>query len=580
MTDASDTPSRRSVGLALLLICALGLGLRVYHALVAVAVSPDSALFIEYAQRLAGDPLAALRHYAQHPLYPSLILLLHGPLAWLAGPEAGGWILAGRLASIAGSLGAILAVYGLTARLYDSRRGLIAAALLAVLPDACVFGADVLSDLPHLALYLAGLIALLAGLKKQHRGLVLAAGIAAALAFLTRPEGASVLLVALIAVLAQRRWPLKRRAGLAAGLLAVFFCLAGPYQLATGKLIQKKSLQEMFGFTAAAQSQLPTSATPSPDRSGLHPAQTDTQAGLATTLPIPINILRQWVRAGRVIYVLLAILGVAVARPRGLAGLVLGSAIGIHLALLYALEARFGYLDRRHALILATLSLPPAAAAVHWISARLSRRDGDAQRIWQGGITVGIVLVCVIGTSRWLLRPINPGDAHVAASGHWLADNTPPGTLVVGDSLLRRVALYANLPFAEWPWWQGEVRHLARFLADKSGSIFVVDVRHMTAAERNPVFFEDLDQQLGGQLELLHVEQAPPCTRPTEIRVYRYREAQATLSRSQTSTAVLIRSRARWISAVIAQCVLVSPTQYCTFSPQSSAAAAARAGHV
>ena len=223
----------------LLLICAIALLLRVYHVWAAVAISPDSALLITYARDLAEDPLSALRAYDQHPLYPVLSVPVirdtidentetffvnlsdavgaeisnDQGIGWIVDDGPTGWILAGQTAAIAGSLGAILALYWLTSRLYGRRRGLIAAAMLAVLPDACRFGADVLTDLPHLALYLAGLAALLTGMQTRLWRYLLLAAAASALAFLTRPEGGSVLLVGLLVLLFQRAWPLRRRAG-------------------------------------------------------------------------------------------------------------------------------------------------------------------------------------------------------------------------------------------------------------------------------------------------------------------------------------------------------------------------------
>lgn len=522
---ASDEPAPLRVGGALLLICMLALSLRAYHTWAAVVVSPDSALLIAYARQLAAEPLAALRQYAQHPLYPGLILLFHQPVGWLAGDAAAGWIFAGQLAAIAGSLSAVLALYWLAAQLYERRCGLLAAVLLAVLPDACRYGADVLTDLPHLAFYLVGLAALLAGMRTGHWRYLLLAGAAAALAFLARPEGASVLLVGLLVLGLHRSWPLKRRLGRAGAMVGVFLCLAAPYQLATGKLIQKKSPLELFKFGLATRVETQESMPASLEPVTAQPGPTATSPRLAATLPVPVNILRQWARAGRVVYVLLAIVGVIVARPRGVGGRVIGAAIGVHLLLLYALESRYEYLDRRHALILATLSLPFTAQGVWWLAGKLSAARTGGRGAAPGGIVVAIVIVCVAATSRWLLRPINAGEEHVVASAGWLASHTAPDALIVGDSRLRRVALYADRAFVEWRWWGGNVKRLAECLEKKHAAYFVVDVRHMTLPERNPAFFEQLERHLGDRLRLLHAEPAPShARRPTEIRVYRYED--------------------------------------------------------
>jgi hypothetical protein len=518
----------------LVLICAIGLLLRAYHVWATVAVSPDSALLITYARDLAEDPLPALRHYDQHPLYPVLILLLHGPVARVVADGPTGWILAGQSAAIAGSLGAILAVYWLTSRVYGRRRGLVAAAMLAVLPDACRFGANVLTDLPHLALYLTGLAALLTGMQARRSRFLLLAALASALAFLTRPEGGAILLVGLLALLFERAWSLKRRAGLAAAMILVFLCFAGPYQLATGKLIQKKSPLELFKFGFAVRVEQPADPTESPGPAQRGRDRSCGPVSRAADLPVPVNVLRQWVRAGRVVYVLLAIVGVAVARPRGIAGRVLGIALGIHLVLVHALEYRYDYLDRRHALILVALSLPVAAEGAWWLSRRLALRRGEARAAPSWRLVISIVAVCVLLTSPWLLRPINTGHEHIRGSASWLAEHTPPGTPIIGDSRLRRVALYAGRPFIEWRWWSGTVRHLAECLDEHPAGYFVVDTRHMTAPQRNPAFFRDLAEQLGDRIELLHAEPAPPKTPATEIRVYRYRAESARRLRRDT----------------------------------------------
>jgi len=539
----------------LLLVGALGLALRVYHVLATVAVSPDGALFIDYARALAHEPREALRSFQQHPLYPALLLSCQAPVGWIIGDRPEAWILAGQLGAIAGSLGAIAALYWLATRLYDRTRGLIAAAMLAVLPDACRFGADVLTDLPHLALYLTGLAAVVQGMQRRRAAWLLLAAAAGALAFLTRPEGGAVLPIGVAILLVHRVWPLRRRLGLAAAMAGVFFCVTGPYQLMTGRLIQKKSLSELFqleeaartdpgaGLRAGSRSEnglrcgsMTSRAASSrfdigdgkptlplrPAASGM-PADGRVRRAGVTELPVPVNVLYQWVRAGRVVYILLALLGLVVARPTGVGARTLALALGVHLLLLHALEQRYGYLDRRHALILATLSLPVAAAGVWWLSGVVAQRLRAPAPAARRNVVIGVLGVTALATTPWLFRPINAGDEHLRACARWLREHTEPGTLIVTDSRLRRLAVYADRPFAEWPWWQGGVRHLAAFLEGRPDCCFVVDVRHITSAGRNPAFFEQLAAQFGPRLELRHSAPAPPNARhPTEIRVYRY----------------------------------------------------------
>ena len=266
--------------------------------------------------RLAADPLAAIRSYDQHPLYPGLILLLRQLIGRFWSDGAAGWILAGRLAGLAGYLGAVFATYGLAARAYEGRIAVIAAALVAVLPDASHLAADVLTDTPHAALYLASLAALVTGLSAE-RGTRWLLGSAAlsALAFLTRPEGGAALLIGVVFVALKRDSRSRRRIALIVCMGAVFAAISSPYQVATGKLIKKKSLPHLLQFglddaEAVLDRREPRDAEPA------GPARV-VYAGLSQRgLMVPVNVLYQWGRATRVVYAIPVLIGLWVARPR------------------------------------------------------------------------------------------------------------------------------------------------------------------------------------------------------------------------------------------------------------------------
>lgn len=237
-------------------------------------------------------------------------------------------------------------------------------------------------------------------------------------------------------------------------------------------------------------------------------------------MPVPVNVLRQWLRAGRVVYILLAIVGVIVARPRGVGGRMLVLAIGMHVLLLHALETRYGYLDRRHALILAALSLPLAAEGVWWIANQISERAAKMRDAARTRAVIGILASCVLATGYWLLRPINAEDRYVAAAARWLSENTQPGDRIVTDDRLHRAALCANREFVRWPWWSGGVRDLDRFLADQPPCYFAVDSLHIT--QRNAGFFDEMEQRLGDRMELVDVEKTVGAEHPAAIQIYRY----------------------------------------------------------
>jgi hypothetical protein len=550
-------------------VCIVAVGVRAWLAWTAVAIFVDSALFIDYAQRLAVEPVAVMRAYDQHPLYPALVLGVHTAAAPLLPVGNDGWIAAGRLAAIAGSLAAIVGMYWLAARLYGRRVGLIAAGMLAVLPDACQFGAGVLSDMPHLGFYLLGLAALVTGMQVRRVGWLIAAAALSAAAFLTRPEGGAVLLVGVVGVLLQRGRSAKRRLGIAAAMGLTFFALAGSYQVILGDLVPKKSLKEMFGFEDLASIRVPGGEVvawrggqplqlggsananagldgtcgacgwfetavqgPRDGRCGARPLrnwdarETIRAPSLAADLPVTIDLFRQWARAGKVVYILLAVVGLLLCPPRGVGGRLLAAAAGVHIALLHALAMSFHYLDLRHALLLAALSLPLAAAGAWELAGRLGRRarateepagGGRATAAVGPGIGLAVILaLCVALTSPWLRRPINAGEEHVTATARWLRANTPPGAMIVGDRRMHRVATHADRPFEEWQ----------RFRAAPRAAYFVVDELHTADPARNPAGFEAPRSPRPpekGDVALVHSEASPDyARRRTHFYVYRF----------------------------------------------------------
>jgi len=253
-------PQRRRVA-CLAVIVLIAMGVRVFLALQAEMISRDGAKFIWYAQGLGCDPLAEMRTQDQHPLYPTLILASHKVLEGMrfvcgAVPDhpIRSWALAGVIVSLAGSAVLIIAVYLLAQTLFDTRVGIIAAMLAATAAEFCQLSADVLSDMPHLAVYLLAMTAGIRGLRDQKRVWLFAAGALSGMAFLIRPEGAEVAMVLAVGVVfLTRGWPMRNRA---IGVIVV--CLgaaivASPYMAMTGKLVPKKSIKQMLWGDEAEQ---------------------------------------------------------------------------------------------------------------------------------------------------------------------------------------------------------------------------------------------------------------------------------------------------------------------------------------
>ena len=279
---AGGRRSRYALWTLLVIVVFVAFPVRLYLALTATMISRDGATFIWYAQGLARDPAAEMRTQAQHPLYPALVLAAHTALQAVGGllrplgasvssvldDPVRSWTLAGVTVSLLGGLTVVIAVYALARLLFDRRVALLAAMLAALAAEFCQLSADVLTDMPHLTLYLLALCAAIRGFCPRATGLPTAcppaglalrwlflAGALSGLAFLMRPEGAGVAVVAAAAALGLTG-PCRLPRRLVGPLVVVLGAglVASPYMLITGKLVQKKSLPRFLpGSCEAAE---------------------------------------------------------------------------------------------------------------------------------------------------------------------------------------------------------------------------------------------------------------------------------------------------------------------------------------
>jgi 4-amino-4-deoxy-L-arabinose transferase-like glycosyltransferase len=250
--------SHRTVILGLLAVLCLAAAIRVYLIATTVTVSRDSITFITYAKGLASDPVGEMRRQDQHPLYPAAILLVHTLAGrWLISDPVHGWQWSAQVAALLGGLVMVAGAYALGRTMWNPRVGLIAALFTGVLPDLCKVSADALSDGLHLGLYVCGLATIIRAQQMSRLRWLAAAAVFSGLAFLTRPEGGTILFVGLVVVVGSRKWigwTWRQRVGGSGVMLVCFAVVAGPYMFTVGRLVRKKSLYELFrlGETAGA----------------------------------------------------------------------------------------------------------------------------------------------------------------------------------------------------------------------------------------------------------------------------------------------------------------------------------------
>ncbi len=241
----------------------LTLIVRIDHAAREVAINPDVVRFIAQAQRLAVNPIGAMREEVYHPLHAALTLAVHwAVVARLVPAEPRAWVISTKVVGIAGAVAVAWVIIRLSRRLGAPWWAAAGAGLLwAVGRRSSGYGADGLSDMLCLSLF--G-FALLAGMSTRLRWRPwrwLGAGVLAGLSYLARPEGVAAVLILGAALLLYyaRVHPGRRRrrrecrrsntafqwrecAKCVAFLVLGFVVIGGGYMTVIGRFTGKKPL--------------------------------------------------------------------------------------------------------------------------------------------------------------------------------------------------------------------------------------------------------------------------------------------------------------------------------------------------
>jgi hypothetical protein len=251
--DSSPIPSPGPAGrryrwfaLGILLLAAAW---RAAIALTIPCAARDSVMFCSHARGLGEKGLAYLREPGnqQHPLYPAVLLATQRGFRLLGAPDTPmTWQRSGQFVSWLAGITVVALAWVFTLRVVrrlglpvDARlAGCFGLLLAALLPLNVWLSAEAMSDELHLVFYLVGALALLSLDKTSAAGVC---GLAAGLAFLTRPEGMVLLPAGLAAILVVRGAPWRARMLRGLVMLAAFLVCALPYWLVVGTLSPKKN---------------------------------------------------------------------------------------------------------------------------------------------------------------------------------------------------------------------------------------------------------------------------------------------------------------------------------------------------
>jgi 4-amino-4-deoxy-L-arabinose transferase-like glycosyltransferase len=417
----------------------------------------DSIGYIRYALELESKPWSeVLRKNEQHPGYPAALLVTSWPVRhWMGGTTPASMQLSAQLATTLAAILLVFPLYFLGCELFNPKIAFWGAALFQCLPATARATADGLSEGIY---FLCAVTAIwLAARALRTNSLVQFAlcGLACGLAYLTRPEGALILVAAGIVLFGLQTMPAFRHSW--SRVIACSCCLAlagllagSPYYLATGRFTQKSSVDAALGGQKPAVS--PTGEVTQnldSERTSFGPAllasgpdEGNASGPLLAIYALPTQKDR-WLWAFKAIGVeviqayeyLLGIplfLGIWLFRRTlrsSPAAWLLTVVCLLQIVVLWRLAFVMGYISERHVMTLVLCGVFTTAAALDWLGTKLAASPINFMHV--GWVALAPL---VLFTFCWLpvtLKPLHANRAGHKAAGQWLATHSDPA-----DSLI------------------------------------------------------------------------------------------------------------------------------------------------
>lgn len=446
-------PTKRGVRAALLI---LGLALAVRTALLFLVplIARDGAYHAEQAARLdLGDPRCWAGDY---PGFHAAIRALYA--------LTGDLLTAVRAASFVPGVLLVPLIYGLTARVFGRRAGVVAAVVLACHTHLARMSVEGLGEPLYLLFAVPALHLSLFGALRSRPGVACLGSVAALAAVLVRPEGAGVLVVAAVAALVA---PFDRSTSFRRRLLVLASVLSAPL-LAAGIVVGVR-------WALGLDRLLPVR----PDewmrvRDFAHAAIGGRDAAAAYFSRVGGIFLRYLARLPVDIHplVLLALVfGFADAFRRGRRVRASAAWLAIVFAFYLAGFSTVWY-DRRFSLQLLAFTLPLAGHGLAAAAGRIGAKFGRTPR--QATLAVALVAAAVLLPQT--LRPYREEKAYYLDVARWLRENAAGSRIMVVDRRLTFYVGWDTLPRVLCPTGPLELRMVEYVWRTTHGQVDVIVV--------------------------------------------------------------------------------------------------------
>ena len=453
-----ETITRKHAVVRLLAILVIAAAVRIHLAMTASVISRDGVQYVSMARDMADDWRAGIPPQL-HFGYPLLIRLTHAAVGpFLAADSLMQWQRAGQLVSLMGGLCCIPLIYLLGLRLFSRRVGLLSAFVWALLPYAARFSADALSDMPHLALVLAGLLFIMSGMSTRRWPHWFLAGLFGGAAYCIRPEGGEVAFIAVvIALCAPRLGPLPRRLIACVAIVCGFSLLGGVYSIAEGRLFSKH-----LSIFSTVNRPVPV------------------LAGVGSVPAAMLELINELTQTLHGVWLLLAIAWrfmpakPALRSRRIIAPLLL---LTLHAAILVWLHTVRDYISSRHVVLLDVGFVIFACASLVRLQTWLARRSTSSSGLVRR-FDLHAAVVLSLATSPWLLADINESRHYIHTAAAWLREHGGDSPHIVSEN--GWVPFYAGL--RRWDVC-AKAEELPTHAQLAAADWLIYDVRHVPPAQ-------------------------------------------------------------------------------------------------
>jgi 4-amino-4-deoxy-L-arabinose transferase-like glycosyltransferase len=436
--------------LTLILIAA---GLRAWSIGHTAVAARDSIGFIRYALDLESQSwLDVFRNSQQHPGYPMVLLLVSWPVRYcFGGINPVSMQMSAQIASGLASILLVIPMYLLGRQFFDRRAGFWGSLLFQILPVSGRAMSDGLSEATFLFFVTLSLLIAVLALRKNSFAALAWAGMFGGFSYLTRPEGALVVLAAALVLIGKQgykpwRASWLRVAGCVSTLCGGALLVGGPYALAIGSFTNKptpRAILESRTLEGVGQEesllQLPHEAPIAIPGMGARPVfasmlglyapgnlrdrrwwavlaiLTELIKGYQYLLALPVLIGMWWFRsliwenAGTWVLLILCLL---------------------HTLILWKLAMTVGYVSDRHIVLLVLCGIFTGAAILgvwgDYLESKLFRTR--ANRGVVATLTLAAIALFCLPDS---FRTLHANRAGHRAAGIWLASNAAPGDPII-----------------------------------------------------------------------------------------------------------------------------------------------------